>query len=273
MTLGNIIRSFVNMPIKGFCSRLDAELILSYVLQCRREDLYIHWNKKCSLNVLEEYHSLLKLRKTGWPMAYILGQKEFYSQMFYIAPGVFIPRPETETIITAVQNMLEDKVQSCGQLLTKYNNKNWNIIDFGSGCGCVGLSLLLILPNARLISVDLSDTALQFSKKNAQRLGLMDRVLFINKDVSSLKKQDWQDWIQSKEIHIITANPPYVAFGDKTIEENVLRFEPPSAIFSGLQGFDHLQIWLEKAAEMLNVGGHYFLKWDEDKKTIYEIFK
>lgn len=269
MNLGNIIRDFVNMPVKGFCSRLDVELILSHILQCTRENLYIHWNKKCSLDILKKYYSILKLRKTGWPMAYILGQKEFYGQGFYVAPGVFIPRPETETIITAVQTVFECAAYNCHQSLIDYNNQNWNIIDFGCGSGCIGLSLLLMLPKARLISVDLSNQALQFSKKNAQKLGLMDRVLFVNKDISNLKKQDWQHWVQKEKIHIITANPPYVAFDDPIIEKNVLQFEPPSAIFSGLKGLNHLQMWLKKAAELLDVGGHYFFEIGSGQESYF----
>ena len=249
--------SQLQLPVKSNFSRLEAELLLSYVMQCRREDLYTRWDHHCSIKNLKKYYCLLEQRKKGYPLAYLTNQKEFYGKKFYVAPGVFIPRGDTETIIDAVLQIHHTKLYENNQSPAQLNPASLNIIDFGCGSGCIGLTLLLLLPKARLISVDINKKALLVSRKNASQFKLLHRAHFIHKDVFHLTWQDIET-VGFDRVDMIVANPPYIAFKDQQVSSEVLSFEPSNAIFSCLEGSSHLQDWLKKASEMLKPNGYYF---------------
>ena len=244
MTVGNIIESWKDYFLPGECAKLDTELLLTKALGCQRMHLYTRWERALNEKQKNQFQFLLRKRKTGQPMAYILKKKEFYGYEFYVEPGVFIPRPETETLVSSVLAEISHK-------------KKLNMMDFGCGSGCVGLSLLTCFPKAHLTLVDLSKKALQVSRINSRRRGVLDRVCFLNKDVSSLDRS--ADFMNTKK-DLIVANPPYIAFNDKKVEAGVLVFEPSSALFSGEQGFYHIRSWLKTASRMLKPGGMYFFE-------------
>ncbi len=226
-------------------SRLDRELLLSHILRCSRSDLYIRYDQKLSQKQNRQFLTLLGMRKAGWPIAYIIQKKEFYGYEFVIQPGVFIPRPETETLVSAV--------------LSQY--KKWeklSLMDFGSGSGCVGLSLLALMPRARLIALDLSEKALKISKINATKLRVMDRVVFLKRDL--LKWRPANEKNKIGKIDVILANPPYIAFNDHRVQKEVVAFEPAQALFSGEGGFFHIRSYLSLAEQILKPGGHYFFE-------------
>ncbi len=250
MLLGNALVTYFKKDVNQnkWLSSLDVELIFSYVLQCRREDLYVRWDTKCGQSILKQCQFFIDQRKTGRPMAYILKKKEFYRHLFDISPQVFIPRPETETLVTATHSVLKNQL-----------DRNWTIVDFGCGCGCVGLSLLDLFPNACLIGVDINGEALKLSQKNAHNLGLSHRSFFIKKEVENLSLRDINLFNKS-DVYIIVANPPYIAFNDPLIEKSVVDFEPPSALFSSEQGLEHIRRWFKKASEILIPGGYYFFE-------------
>ncbi len=249
VTPGHFIQSVSSIENLGCfenISRLEVELLLSRVLCCKREKLYILWDQKLNGEQIKRFQSLLEQRKAGMPMAYIMGKKEFYGYEFLVAPGVFIPRPETETLVSAV-------------LFQKDPKEKLNIVDMGCGSGCIGLSLLANLPKARLISVDSSEQALQLSIANAKNMDLFSRTCFLNKDISPFGAKDIKKAI-GKEVDLIVANPPYIAFDDSTVEEEVVAFEPPTALFSSEKGLYHIRSWLNVAAQLLKPGGDYFFE-------------
>ncbi len=239
-TRGEMIQ-FFSSYIPKKVSRLEVELLLSYVLCCNRSELYIHWDQRLNKRQIRQFHSFFKQRITGQPLAYITGKKDFYGYEFMVKPGVFIPRPETETLVSAVLSCYgkEEKL---------------NIMDFGSGSGCVGLSLLASLPKAFLTAIDLNECALEVSKANAIRSGVSDRVRFLKKDL--LK---WEQTGYGK-MDIIVANPPYIAFDDSRVQKEVVAFEPALALFSKEEGLYHIRSWLNLAIKLLKPGGQYFFE-------------
>ena len=244
MTIGHLIQSASSRLERKNVNRLDVELLLSQVLSCERMYLYSHWNSKMNKKQIKQFHSLLKIRQAGMPMAYICQKKEFYGYEFVVKPGVFIPRPETETLVSAV--------------LTQGNSqKELNIMDFGCGSGCVGLSLLACFPRANLIAIDLKKEALEVSRINADNMGVADRAVFLCVNVSELSRIKKR---VKKQMDIIVANPPYIAFNDSRIEKEVVSFEPPEALFSFEEGRYHILSWLKIASQFLRPGGSYFFE-------------
>ena len=244
MTVGNLIQSWNCNLLTSNSVRLDIELLLSQVLHCNKIYLYTHWDQLLNKKQMKQFQSLFNLRKIGIPMAYILEKKEFYGYDFFVKSGVFIPRPETETLVSSILSQLN-------------HQEELNIIDFGCGSGCIGLSLLAFFLKAQLISVDINTEALQVSKINAKKRGMTDRVIFLNKNVSDLDKETL---FISTPVDLIVANPPYIAFNDNRVEKDVVFFEPPEALFSGERGMYHIHSWLKVASHLLKPGGMYFFE-------------
>ena len=249
MTLGAFIE-FSAKTLSPSQARLETELLAARVLNCSREQVYLLWDKPLADSKKLALTSLLKKRQKGWPMAYLLGEKEFYGEKFKMSPPVFIPRPETETLVSAV---LEQKVL----------NKNKKFIEIGSGCGCVGLSLLKIFSKSQLLAVDKDLRAIQLSELNAKCLNVHHRARFLNKDILKLCKKDLENF---KDIYLIIANPPYIAFDDPQVQKEVVQFESSLALFAPNQGLAKIFSWLKKAEELLSPGGYYFFEigYDQD---------
>ena len=245
MTIGHLIQSTYSTLLCAGLGRLDVELILNHVLCCDRVYLYTHWNQTLDKRQMKYFQSLCRRRKKGVPMAYIMEKKEFYGYEFIVKPGVFIPRPETETIVSAV--------------LSQWNNQEkLTIVDFGSGSGCIGLTLLALFPKASLISVDSNQEAVKVSKMNARNMGLEKRTIFLNTPVSDLGKEDEKRL--KGQVDVVVANPPYISFDDERVSEEVAGFEPPEALFSDEGGLYHIRSWLNSAAQLLKPGGAYFFE-------------
>ena len=177
---------YLSSFIPGESKVLDMDLLLMHTLKCSRANLYTHRDQQLSLSQIKQMRSLLALRLKGWPMAYILKEKEFFSLKFQTELGVFIPRPETETLVSAVLSYFVNQTKLGQAESTLRRSNTINIMDFGCGTGCVGLSLLTYLPYARLIGFDTNLKAIKVSYQNAKRMGLLDRAMFIHQDVSNL---------------------------------------------------------------------------------------
>lgn len=246
MTIGNLIRSACSRLSCENFGRLDIELLLGQVLSCERMYLYTHWDHKLNKKQIKYFHSLCRRRKSGMPVAYIMRKKDFYGYEFVVKPGVFIPRPETETMISAVLSQWS-------------HQEELNIMDFGSGSGCIGLTLLAFFSRAYLISIDSNREALKVGKINAKNMVLEDRVVFLNKDILDLS-EDNQTTLIKGQVDIIVANPPYISFDDNRVSREVVSFEPPEALFSAEEGLYHIHSWLKVAAQWLRPGGVYLFE-------------
>lgn len=215
--------------------RLDAELLLAHGLKLtERMQLYLKFDQPMGEAELATCRELVRRRVQGEPVAYILGSKYFFGYNFIVNSDVLIPRPETEHIVEAALEWAQDKEFA------------YNIVDLGSGSGCVGLTLLKKLPNANLVAVDASEKALEVAKANAEALGVADRVRFVNADAADVSK------VGTGEIHILVSNPPYIASDDKDVEENVKKFEPEIALFAPENGLKFLRDWSQKYASFLS---------------------
>ncbi len=196
----------------------------------------------------KEAFDLASRRCLGEPLAYILKERGFYRDTFFVEPGVLIPRPETETLV-------EEGVR----FLRSNSFQSPLVYDFGCGSGCIGLSILKEVPEARLIGLDVSEKAFQISTKNAKNLDLIDRCEFICADVS--------EFTFTKRAHLVVANPPYIALDDHSVEENVKKFEPKEALFSGSDGLDHIKEWSKIAFSNLESGGILLMEFGIHQET------
>lgn len=213
--------------------RLDAELLLAHGLGIQRIQLYLKFDQPLSDVELANCRELVRRRVQGEPVAYILGTKEFYGYNFQVNSAVLIPRPETEHIIEEVLNWASDKETS------------YTMVDLGSGSGCIGLTLLKKLPQAKLVAVDLSEKALEVAKTNADALEVSDRVEFVLADAGDTGKvmSAVKSFTGQEKIQILVSNPPYISHDDKDVEENVKKFEPDTALFAPENGLKFLQSW------------------------------
>lgn len=218
--------------------RFESEILIANGLQLKRIDLYLKYEQPLQEAEVQKLRTFVQRRGQGEPSAYITGTKGFYGFDFVVGPAVLIPRPETETLIDLLlEDPVLDRIQESRQ-------ERIQIVDLGSGSGCLGLSLLKKIPNSHLLSVDISADALEIAKTNAKNLNLDDRVQFVCSDANEIKKISEQaPQVFSEKIDILVSNPPYIAENDPEVEENVKKFEPQQALFAQDQGLALLKSW------------------------------
>ncbi len=217
-------------------ARLDAELLMANILQCKRMELPL---KTAPLSVLEatKFAGFIERRQTGEPVAYILGTQEFWSLEFKVTPDTLVPRPDTETLVEAVLNVLK-------------KTETGTILDLGTGSGCILLSLLSELDEFLGVGVDQSAAALEVAAYNAMKLGMKDRSGFV--------KSDWFSDVSKSEggFTAIVSNPPYIPSGDiSELMQDVRDFEPMSALDGGSDGLNPYHVIVSTAPEYLCDGG------------------
>ena len=251
MSLGTWIQSTAQEM-----ARLETELLASLVLKCTREQLYTRWDRQLQPSEQQKMRALVQKRKAGYPMAYILEQKEFFGIVFQVREGVFIPRPETETLVQAVIEFFPPST-------------SLRILDMGCGTGCIGFTLILHFPNGQLMAIDKEEKALKLCKTNAKQLGLTDRTQVIQQDLCQLNLKQ-KNILKNWKPHLITANPPYIAQGDPRLEKEVKAFEPTEALYSKNKGRFHLMNWLQLANYILPPKGHYFFEVGEGQNIMPE---
>lgn len=222
--------------------RLDAELLLAHGLKLQRIQLYLKFDQPLSDAELATCRDLVRRRVQGEPVAYILGQKEFFGYDFQVSPAVLIPRPETEHIVEAALEWAKSK------------DTDLNIVDLGAGSGCIGLTLLKKIPLARLVAVDLSEKALEIAQANAKALEVSERVQFVCCDAGDTGRvlAEVKTLTGDAKIDILVANPPYIAPEDIDVEENVKKFEPEIALFAPENGLKFLVDWSKQYSSFLN---------------------
>jgi len=190
----------------------------------------------------EKIPALLERRLKGEPLAYLLGEKGFYKDIFEVCPGVLIPRPETELLVEKGLEFL--KTTKAAQP---------KIFDFGCGSGCLGLSLLREMPQAVLTGFDVSAVAVEVSRRNARRLQLSQRASFVQKSIQDLEFQESAD--------LIVANPPYIAPTDPQVEPHVAAYEPHLALYAEENGFHEIRVWSEQAFRLLKANGMFVMEF------------
>lgn len=236
-TIGSIIKwTEQYFQDKGVDSpRLDAEVLLSHVLQKERIYLYIHFDEPLEAAELAAFREMVKKRVQRIPVAYIVGAREFMGLRFAVSPAVLIPRPDTEILVEAVIERLKDKSQI-------------KFVDIGTGSGAIVLSLLHYLPLACAVAVDISQDALAVATENAETLLVKDRVDFYQGDI--------YEPLAAEKFDAIVSNPPYIPNADiAELEPEVKEFEPYGALAGGLDGLDFYRRLIADGSNRLKDGG------------------
>jgi release factor glutamine methyltransferase len=215
-------------------ARLDADLLISSALGLKRIDLYLNYEKPLSEEEVSRCRDFVKRRVQGEPVAYILGEKHFYKSSFEVGSGVLVPRPETELLVEEAIRFLSHKDRS-------------EILDLGSGTGCIPISILLEIKNATGLAVEKSPEAFYYLKNNCIKHGLEQRLALQNADVESLELEE--------EFDVITANPPYISVADPEVHPDVKKHEPAMALYAGKDGSEFIRKWAEVASHYLKPDG------------------
>ena len=196
-------------------SKLDSEILISKVLKRDRKFVIMNFQKEIEKNSLNTFMDLIKQRSVGKPIAYLIGKKDFWKYEFELNTEVLVPRPDTEIIIEEVLKM------------TKNKNK-LNILDIGSGSGCIILSILKEKINFFGIGIDVSKNCVDLSRRNADKIGVSNRVKFLKSDIDNFKNHKYD---------LIVSNPPYISHADlKMLDRGIIDFEPILALDGGLDG-------------------------------------
>ena len=212
---------------------LDTELLLSKSLNKSREELLINLDQNINKRDLTNFNKYLIRRSNKEPIAYLLGEKEFWSKKFFVNKNTLIPRPETELLVE--------------KLVTIYKEKRITILDIGTGTGCIIASLLSELKNSTGTAVDISREAILVAKKNACKFKLSDRIKFLHKPFEEL---------YGKKFDLIVSNPPYIKRNDiKYLSDDIKKFEPRMALDGGNDGLDLIKKVIYKSKKILKING------------------
>jgi release factor glutamine methyltransferase len=212
--------------------RLNAEHLLAHALGRTRMELYLEFERTLGELELAPLRKLVQRRGEGEPLQHLLGTVEFCGRIFLCDKRAFVPRPETEELV--------------GFLTSNDEHRTSNIVDVGTGSGVIALTLASKFPEAQIVGVDVSEEALSLARENAERLGLSERVQFLQGDL--LEAVDGK-------FHLIVANLPYIAAQDRhTLSREVLH-DPDVALFAGARGDELVRELIEQAPARLRPGG------------------
>jgi release factor glutamine methyltransferase len=219
--------------------RLDAEVLLSHILKIDRVHLYVNFDQPLEETELAAYRIAVKKRAARLPVAYIIGSKEFMGLEFDVTPAVLIPRPDTEMLVEVALKRLVAV-------------DNPHILDIGTGSGAICVSMLVKLPSASAITVDISPEALLVAKGNADKHQVTERLSFCPGDLFVP--------VAGQKFTAILSNPPYIPVADIAALTPEVRQEPSLALVGGEDGLDFYRRIIENGSEHLVAGGFIALE-------------
>jgi release factor glutamine methyltransferase len=225
---------------------LDSEILLSKSIN--KDKKYIILNSKEILNnkQVDNFNNLIDRRKNGEPIAHLTNKKEFWKDEFYVNKDVLIPRPDTELIIEQV-------------LKTYSGQSQLQVLDIGTGSGCILLSIIKERPNFYGTGIDISKKSIKVSKINAKQLNLTNRVKFFHSCVDNFNIGKYD---------IIVSNPPYIELLSlKYLEKDVVNFEPKLALSGGFDGFSKIRKVINKASTLIKKNGKFILEIGFNQKN------
>ena len=234
--------------------RVDAQVIMAHLLGVNRAYLAAH-----PMQVLTETQDarvdlMVAQRALGMPVAYVVGEREFYSRDFAVSTDVLIPRPETETLVEAALANAGRPVASFGRPVE--GRAPITVLDLGTGSGVLAITLALELPGPHVTATDASPAALALARSNAESLGASVEFL----------RGEWYAPVKGRRFDLIVSNPPYVAEGDPHLAQGDLRFEPRHALTDGSgDGLDSIRHIVAGAREHLNPGGAILIEHGYDQ--------
>ena len=217
-------------------ARLDSQVLLAYALNVSRAWLFTWPDKALDGATLTAFNALIEERKSGTPIAYITGYRDFWSLRLKVTPDTLIPRADTELLVETA-------------LTLKNVEKPCDVIDLGTGTGAIALSLANECPSWRITATDINPKTLSVAEENAKALDLNVR----------FKASAWFDDIKER-FDLVISNPPYIESDDPHLQQGDLRFEPAGALVSGHDGLDDIRLLVQQALKHLNKGGYLLLE-------------
>ena len=233
----------LKLAIEADEASVDVRLLLQQVLNVNHAWIISHAEETLSAEQINAFNALFERRLAGEPMAYILGQREFYGLNLKTTPATLIPRPDTEVLVESALAKIPTGSPS-------------NVLDLGTGSGAIALAIASQRPLANITAVDFIEEALQVAQENAASLNL-NHVVFI--------QSCWFDALANLKFDLIVSNPPYIAKGDVHLQQGDLRFEPITALASGKDGLDGIRVIVANAPQHLNQNAWLMLEHGYDQ--------
>ncbi len=230
-------------------ARIEVQMLLQHVLGVSRAHLLAHPEQVLDEAQETNYRALLQRRLAGEPLAYILGEREFFGLSFRVTPATLIPRPETELLVElALQRIPSPLPLSRAREREERSGGRgvFRVLDLGTGSGAIALAVAHARPDVEVTAVDASAEALSVAQENARRLNITNAYLL---------RSDWFEALAGEHFDLIVSNPPYIAEDDAHLAQGDLRFEPRGALASGTDGLDDIRRIVAQAKDHLNSGG------------------
>ncbi|MEP0862750.1 MAG: peptide chain release factor N(5)-glutamine methyltransferase [Ignavibacterium sp.] len=237
----NLSTDYLNK--KGIESaRLNAELMLASILNCKRLELYLMFDRPLDETELQQYRSYLSRRVHREPLQYILGEVEFFNVKLKVNKSVLIPRPETELLVEKIINDFKEKT-------------HFRFLDIGVGSGNISIAILKNLTQSNSLAIDISEEALSLAKGNSVLNEVNDRIEFLKFDILN------DDIINLGKFDIVISNPPYVSADDyETLEPELKVYEPKIALTDLYNGFTFYKKIIEQSSLLLNENGRIYFE-------------
>ncbi len=217
----------------------DARVLLRTALAVNDAYLVAHADEECAVEHATQFRALAARRAAGEPVAYIVGEREFYGHTYTVSPAVLIPRPESELLVELV-----------------LQRKPGSVLDLGTGSGCIAISIALAQPAAHVTAIDQSAAALEVARANAMQLHAPN---------VTLRASHWFNQLPEQRFEAIVSNPPYVAAGDAHLAQGDLRFEPVAALTAGADGLADIRVIVAGAHAHLAPGGWLWFEHGYDQ--------
>jgi release factor glutamine methyltransferase len=251
MTVAEGLKDGAKLLHENSIAEPESETVLLMCHALKRDRAFVYAHPEYRLSAVESilFKAVVRRRASHEPFQYIVGRQEFYGLEFYVTPDVLIPRPETEILVEAAINELQDH-EVC------------KFFEVGVGSGCISVSLLANLPNATAVAADVSYKALVVAGNNAKSNGVSERL--------DLQLSNVFDSVDDREFDLIVSNPPYVADADlATLQREVRDFEPRAALSAGTDGLDVIRRIIEGAPKLLKANGMLLIEigWDQSEKV------
>jgi len=228
---------------KSASAWLDAEVLLAFVMQAPRESFYAHPEQPVAADQICDYQSLIARRASGFPVAYLTGEKEFWSTPLMVDRHTLIPRPETESLVETALELIPDQADP-------------DVLDLGTGSGAIAIAVATERPRSRITAVDIVSEALAVAADNARRQG-SENIRFV--------QSDWFDALAGAVFDCILCNPPYVDNQYYGFQDGEIRYEPRIALDGGHRGLAHISHIIPAAIRHLKTGGYLLLEHGYDQ--------
>ncbi|HEX5337648.1 MAG TPA: peptide chain release factor N(5)-glutamine methyltransferase [Gallionella sp.] len=240
---GKQLESVLSLDPNG--ARIEVQCLLQAALRVNRAYLLTHPEQALNDDQQAQYAGMLERRLRGEPIAYILGEREFFGLDFRVTPATLIPRPDTELLVElALERLPSSSAPLAGE--GPGRGEALRLLDLGTGSGAIALSIAHARPDAEVTAVDASPEALEVARENARRLKLGN---------VRLLQSDWFSALPDERFDVIVSNPPYIAADDAHLAQGDVRFEPLTALASGADGLDDIRRIIAEAKAHLHDGG------------------